>query len=376
MKKRIWGLLGVLFALLFILGSMSVDAAVTNDKRYIGLHDRILPIDDVSVIGNNTRVPLGKIAKFLYLPLEIEDGVMHVRKRGADYTYDYATKETRKDGILQTSSPIVELNGKLYITVTYIADELGFKTHYFPKFKTLRIYRDDYKHMPHANFESVIKKHMQAKPEDSGKANVYLTFDDGPNRFTSANTAILKKYNVKGTFFFIGNQMKDQQKIFKETAAAGHYIGSHSMTHDANKVYQTTKSFMDEMNKGLRLIEQITGNDTKLVRVPYGSKPYVTAAMRNELIRYDYKLWDWNVDSEDWKYTNQQAGRIVKNIQTGVKKAYATGNRNIVILMHDRSQTAKVLPEIIEWLQAQGYVLKPYDPAHHTVNNFYADKRL
>lgn len=39
-------------------------------------------------------------------------------------------------------------------------------------------------------------------PAPSSKANVYLTFDDGPNKFTTTHNSILKKYNVNGTFFF------------------------------------------------------------------------------------------------------------------------------------------------------------------------------
>lgn len=374
MKQTLWWLFGILFTSLIILGPISAEAAVTHDERYVGLHDRILPISDVPVVDSNTRVPLDEIGKFLYLPIKIEDGVLHIRKRGIDYTYDYATKETKKDGVVQISSPIVERNNKLYITVTYIAEELGFKVHYFPEQKTLRIYRDDYKHMSHEDFKRVIQKHKQ--PETAAKANVYLTFDDGPNQFTASITKTLQKHGLKGTFFFVGNQLKAHPQIARDTANAGHAIGSHSVTHDKNKVYQSPEGFMAEMNQASRMVREITGIDSRLIRVPYGSKPFVTANMRNRLANHSYRLWDWDVDSEDWKYTDAQADQILRNVQKGVKRSYAAGNRDIVILLHDRSQTAKVLPVIIEWLQKEGYTMKRYDPKRHLVKNFYSDKRL
>lgn len=376
MKKRLALIITLCAASFFMLGSIFTQQASAAEQRYVGLHDRILPIADVPVIQHNTRVPLNDIAKYLYLPLEKEGNMLHIRKRGFDLTYNYSTKETRKDGILQKGNPIVESNGKLYITVTYISSELGFKTHYFPALKTLRIYRDNYPHMAHANFEHVIKNHIAKQTNAAGKATVYLTFDDGPNQFTSANMNTLKRYNLHGTFFFIGNQLSGQKQIVKAASDAGHAIGSHSMTHDAKVLYQTPDSFMNEVNTSLAIIKELSGQNSKLIRAPYGSSPYVTPAMRNALAANGYKLWDWNVDSEDWKYSVNQTGQILANVKSGVNKAYNGGNRNIVILLHDRAQTAKVLPSIIEWLRAEGYTMKRYDPNNHIMMNFQNDKRL
>lgn len=374
MKERVWAIC-LAFVISLVIGTMTGEAAERNQDRHVGLHDRLLPITDVRVIDNNTKVPLTEIAKYLYLPLSEEDGAMHIRKRGFDISYDYKAKRTTKDGVEQKGAPIVEVDGTLYINVTYIAKEVGFKIEYFPKLKTLRIYRDDYQHLSHSDFEKLIQNLLNKKAA-AVKANVYLTFDDGPNQYTTANTETLKKYKVQGTFFFLGKHMKQNEKIVKATAAGGHYIGTHSMTHDKDKVYKSTNSFMAEMNEGAQLIQKMTGRDAKLLRVPYGSKPHVTPAMRTELMKHGYKMWDWDVDSNDWKYNDQQIDSIIQNVQNGVEKAYQSGDRDIIILMHDRSQSAKALPAIIEWLQAQGYTIQPYKPDHHVVQNFHRDLNL
>ncbi len=65
-----------------------------------------------------------------------------------------------------------------------------------------------------------------------------------------------------------------------------------------------------------------------------------------------------------------------KTSVTGVDKANKSGDRNIIILLHDRSQTTKALPEIIEWLQKEGYTIKTYEPEHHIIQNFLSDTTL
>ena len=77
------------------------------------------------------------------------------KKRGIVISYDASTKLTSKDGVELSWSPIVDVNGTLFISAKYIARVTGFKVEYLQKLKTLRIYRDDYKHMSHADYENI-----------------------------------------------------------------------------------------------------------------------------------------------------------------------------------------------------------------------------
>ncbi len=366
----------IMITLIFSTGRS--EAADVKPGHHVGLHDRLLDIGDVRVIENDMKVPLADIAKYLYLPVEKKDGITSIHKRGITFTYNHAAGQTTQNGKELSWNPMVDVDGTLYISVKYIAREIGFKIEYFQKQRTLRIYRDDYKHMSHADFEKHITKQLSQKqtPKPSAKANVYLTFDDGPNKFTTINSNTLNEHGVQGTFFFVGKNMKSNGKIVESIADAGHYIGTHSMTHDKNQVYKSTRSFIGEMNEGIELISEMTGRDANLIRVPYGSKPHVTPQMQKQLTKHGYKMWDWNVDSKDWQYTDKETDKIIKNVRDGVQKAYKSGNRNIVILLHDRSQTTKALPEIIQWLQQQGYTLKAYEPDRHTTQNFLNDITL
>jgi len=385
--------ISMILALSVVFNTTPSQAADKKQTHHVGLHDRLLDFTDVRVIDGDMKVPLDEIAKVLYIPVEQESNMTYIRKRGMEISYNEVTQQIVKDGVELSWVPIVYVDGKLFISVKYIARETGFKTEYIQKLQTLRIYRDDYAHMSHADYEKKIQQLLEAKkfhqqldekkpivsqikPSKKSSVNVYLTFDDGPNQFTTINNAILKKYNAQGSFFFLGKHMKNNESIVKEIATAGHYIGTHSMTHDKNKVYKSPQAFIDEMNEGTKLILQMTGQDAKLLRVPYGSKPHVTPAMQQQLNNYNYKMWDWDVDPADWKYTDKQADQITKNVRAGVEKAYNSGDRDIIILLHDRSQTTKALPQIIEWLQQEGYSIKTYEPTEHIIQNFLHDTTL
>ncbi|MFC5604849.1 polysaccharide deacetylase family protein [Sporosarcina koreensis] len=370
MKK---GIVIAIIVISFILG-MKEAAAKDDAQRYIGLHDKMLPIEYITVIDGDTKVHFKEITKYLYIDVTEEKGVLKLTKYGKEIVLSMPAASEAA----QTGNPlIIDEFGVVLISLTYLADQFEFKLDYFPEYLTLRIYRDTYPHLSHADFEGVIKEYIKKKEmATTKKPTVYLTFDDGPNKFTLINHATLEKYKVPATFFFLGNQMKHNGDIVKTVSKSGHYIGSHSMTHDKALVYNSTESFIAEMAGGAQMIEKLTGKSSKLVRVPYGSKPLVTPGMQKSLIARGYKMWDWDVDSNDWRYTDKQAGQIVKNVQDGVKKAVKSGDKDIIILLHDRSQTTIALPKIIEWLQKEGYNFKTYEPDHHVVQNFLRDPKL
>lgn len=357
--------LGVLLVMLLIFPSTGL---ANSDKRNIGLHDRVLPISDVQVVNGQTVVPLDDFVSHLYVDVHRFNREVRLQKGALQLVYKIETGETYKNGKRLAKTPIFMHNGKLYVGVIIAAQELGFQTHYFAAEKTIRIYRAN---MPHLSHEQYAKNILSPK-----KATVYLTFDDGPNQYTKTNLATLNKYNVNGTFFFLGNHIKRQEAIVKQVANEGHYIGSHSMTHDQSRVYRNANTFYSEMHEAARLIEKQTGKSAKLIRVPYGSKPHVTPAMRSKLKQAGYKMWDWDVDSNDWRYSVNQSQQIVKNIQDGVKKAHARGEKEIIVLMHDIGPTAKALPQVIEWLQKEGYSIETYQANNHVVRNFHKDRDL
>ncbi|WP_088040610.1 polysaccharide deacetylase family protein [Bacillus sp. EAC] len=197
---------------------------------------------------------------------------------------------------------------------------------------------------------------------------VYLTFDDGPSALTNQILEVLKNEKVHATFFMIGKNLNEHRDVVKRAVQDGNYIGAHSMTHNYDRLYKQGL-FVSEMQQTLSIINKLTGENTRLVRAPYGSRPSMSQKLRNDSVNAGLKIWDWNVDTNDWKNTANPS-----NILNEVKKQ-TTKNKE-VILLHEKQTTLEALPEIISFLKAKGYALKVYNPNEHFQLNFWNDRRL
>lgn len=200
---------------------------------------------------------------------------------------------------------------------------------------------------------------------------VYLTFDDGPSKLTEQFLNVLHEHDVKATFFMQGNNLIKEhlQESVKRASKEGHYIGGHSMTHDFDLLYKDFQ-FVPEMNETLALIHEITGTSPNLVRPPYGSAPGLKSEqIRNEIVDAGIKVWDWTIDSYDWKLQGNPT-QITENIKSGTK------SDTEVVLLHEHPQSLAALPEIIAFYKEQGYKFVVYDEDNHFDLNFQNDTRL
>lgn len=180
---------------------------------------------------------------------------------------------------------------------------------------------------------------------------IYLTFDDGPSAFTSQILETLKTYNMKATFFMLEPNMRTYQEELHAIINNGHTPALHGVTHNVSKIYRSEKTVVDEMAKAQATLMKITGTGTTLIRTPYGSAPYMKPSYKKAVKAAGFQLWDWTVDSEDWKYTNgEYVNRTINQIEH-----FRYKDRPIVILLHDRKSTAEYLPKLLTYLKKNGY---------------------
>lgn len=192
---------------------------------------------------------------------------------------------------------------------------------------------------------------MQKGPSKTYGKVVYLTIDDGPSEYTDEIIKILNKNNVKATFFMINGNMKAYPEQVKNIVENGNTAGFHSVTHDIHKLYVSKTSAKEEFDTNQATFKKITGQTSKVIRLPFGSKPYTPRASYNALVDSGYKLWDWTLDTEDWRSTSSQ---IMENV-----KKYSSGSDNVVLLMHERKQTVATLDEMIKYLKSEGFEILP-----------------
>jgi peptidoglycan-N-acetylglucosamine deacetylase len=175
---------------------------------------------------------------------------------------------------------------------------------------------------------------------------IALTFDDGPwPQSTPAVLDILKKNNIKGTFFIVGQMLKEHPDMGKRIVAEGHTIANHTWHHWYH--YMNPQAAAFEIDNTSNLIYQVTGVRTNLFRPPGGIKtngPYTYAKNQK------YATIMWSADSVD--YSRPGVPKLISNI---MREAKLGG----IVLMHDgggdRSHTVKALPQIIDNFRKQGY---------------------
>ncbi|MCR8969610.1 polysaccharide deacetylase family protein [Facklamia sp. 7083-14-GEN3] len=170
---------------------------------------------------------------------------------------------------------------------------------------------------------------------------VVLTFDDGPNPYTTPQILdILKAHNVKATFFVLGQNAEQYPEIIKRIHDEGHIVGNHSYSH-RNYTLISDADILYELNHTNEIIENVTHDPVRYYRMPYG------AGGQREMQLTQMTPVLWNVDSEDWKSRNEQAI---------INRVVATLLPSPVILMHDIYQeSANSLGAVIENVQANGY---------------------
>ena len=185
-----------------------------------------------------------------------------------------------------------------------------------------------------------------------------LTFDDGVTSSTSRILDILDKYQVKASFFFIGETIvrPENYLVLKRSYDSGHTIGNHTWSHQF-LVRLNENKFNDEVMTTQNGFISLDKNPIKrYIRPPYGS---INQDVYNKLTALNFTVVLWNMDLKDWK-AHRSKDQIWASFQRQIKDADATKN-SFIILLHSKDKTADLLPDIIVTLQAKRFQLVSLD---------------
>ncbi len=207
------------------------------------------------------------------------------------------------------------------------------------------------------------------------KKKVYLTFDDGPGKYTAKLLDTLAEYNVKATFFVNGREDEESLKLYKRMVDEGHTLAMHSYTHDYDKIYSSVKAFEKDFNKLSNLLYKTTGVRPKYFRFPGGSSNKVSSLPMTDFITYlndkNIVYFDWNVINGDATGKKLTKGQMIKNVMSGVR-----GNTNSIVLMHDIAAggaTVESVSTLIKKLQKEDYVILPITKYTTPIQHIKAD---
>jgi peptidoglycan/xylan/chitin deacetylase (PgdA/CDA1 family) len=173
---------------------------------------------------------------------------------------------------------------------------------------------------------------------------VYLTFDDGPiPEITPWVLDLLDKYDIKATFFCVGDNVRKYPNIYQLLQDRGHLTGNHTF-HHVQGLEISTESYLEDVAQAEQLIK------SNLFRPPYGHM----RLSQFQALKKKYKVIMWDVVTRD--YSRLKTAEQVFGI---VKKYTRNGS---IIVFHDSLKSGdrmkEALPKSIEWLLEQGYCFR------------------
>lgn len=196
--------------------------------------------------------------------------------------------------------------------------------------------------------------------EKNAKKKVYLTFDDGPSANTDDVLDVLKKYDIKATFFDVYKEDEVEKKALKRCYDEGHTIAIHTVTHDYDEVYASLDNWIKDVEGEQKYLEEVTGVKTYYYRFPGGSSNTIASKRGTEiedcikwLNKNGFTYYDWNIDNEDSTGVSFTPSQLADNVLD-----YMSDEGDYMILLHDtnaKGNTVESLPKIIETLQAKGF---------------------
>lgn len=232
-----------------------------------------------------------------------------------------------------------------------------------------------YKAKDSSGNESKAERIVNVYDVNNGDRVVYLTFDDGPSAENTGRLLdVLKKYDVKATFFVTGN---GPDELIKREFDEGHSVALHTNSHVYSYVYSSVENYFDDLNAVSNRVERITGQKPTMIRFPGGSSNLVSAdydggihimsILTEEVEKRGYQYYDWNVSSGDAGGTYTSDG-VYNNVISTLKEGSS------VVLQHDiKDFSVDAVERIIQYGQANGYTFEKLTPAspkaHHGVNN-------
>ena len=162
---------------------------------------------------------------------------------------------------------------------------------------------------------------------------IALTFDDGPNYFTTLKLLqILKEKGAHATFFTVGYNIPGNEFIIRRMLDQGCDVGIHSYSH-RNYYELTTDEVIEDIHKCADLIKNAADYDPYLVRAPYGNAP-------DEVVKkQEYFFINWCVDPYDW-HDNKTPEEIAEHI-------FKYTHSGDIVLLHDLYEHSIEATEIV-----------------------------
>jgi len=176
-----------------------------------------------------------------------------------------------------------------------------------------------------------------------------LTFDDGPSHLTETLLDLLKKLEVKATFFWLGQNLIEFNALARRARAEGHTFGNHSFDHTDFTKIDTDEVLREQIRKTQLIYRDTLGIEPSLVRPPFGE---VTDELIETLKNMGMKIVYWSIDAGDRPAGSNDEDRITNRVVNNV-------HEEAIILMHDGGSAccniARAIRSVVDTCRTRGY---------------------
>lgn len=179
-----------------------------------------------------------------------------------------------------------------------------------------------------------------------------LTFDDGPDPDRTPRVLdALASFQVRATFFVVGNRAALFPNIVRRIVAEGHELGNHGWDH-TSLAFRPRRTIREQLARCQGEIGSITGSAPRFVRPPYGRRDY---RFYQEARRLDLTTMFWSLDGGDW--LGLGSARLARRV--------CRAKPGDIVLLHDGNPKARGLIHALETIlrhhqqHLQGETLAP-----------------
>ena len=182
---------------------------------------------------------------------------------------------------------------------------------------------------------------------DENDRSVCITFDDGPiPESTPFLLKTLRDFDVKATFFVVGDNVRKYPDLYQQIVDEGHRVGNHTFNHIGG-----ARHSIRTYEKNVQQCDELIHSD--LFRPPHGwMRPTQYHRYKNK-----YRIVMWDLVTRDYSKLLSPYD-VVRNIHR-----YARNGS--IITFHDSLKSIDklyfALPASLRFLKSQGYQFKVFD---------------
>jgi len=187
---------------------------------------------------------------------------------------------------------------------------------------------------------------------------VVLTFDDGP--MAGRTDRVLKALDeecTKATFFIVGQMAKAYPETLRKTAAAGHTIAYHTMTHPLNLVKWPLPKAEDNVREGWQTVDKILyGEARDRPATPWFRYPglFNSRALNEWFNSLDMGVWTIDAAGNDWLRGHLTIADGPNVMNEALKEIEA--RQGGILLLHDiKDSSSSIVLPLLKELKARGY---------------------